>query len=308
MLFTRQVLQIPHSPREIESPPDKCKPFNLDLSLDRINRYITTKNHNYGVIMNTTTNFKSKVALITGASGGLGMEFAMTLAKAGARVIIASRRNEMLDELRAKIEAEGGIAHAIALDITNNSSIQAAIAKAETEVGNIDILINNAGVNSRSCELLEITLDEYEYIMNTNLRGLFFVSQEVAKRMIVHSKKQPDSHHRIINIASISGMKAFSGFGIYGASKAGVIHLTKAMATEWGQYGISVNAICPGLIRTAMTSGFLDSNDGQQLTKTLPRNRVGEPGFLSSLLLMLAADESHFINGSIIKADDGFLS
>lgn len=258
--------------------------------------------------MSVEINFEGKVALVTGSSGGLGAGFARALAKAGAQVILASRREELLKELRAEIEADGGAAHIVNLDVTDSASIKAAVEHAEAEVGPIDILVNNAGVTNKRCDLLKITPDDYSYVMDTNVRGVFFVAQEVARRMILRSKNDPGRHHRIINIASTAGLVAFPNIGIYGASKAAVIHMTKAMAVEWGKYGINVNAICPGLIKTDMTTTFFNSDEGLKVIEETPRKRVGDPACLDSILLLLAGDGAHFINGAVIKVDDGLLT
>lgn len=254
--------------------------------------------------MGIEVNFEGKVALITGASSGLGARFAKVLAMAGAQVILAARRVDRLKELRAEIEAEGGAAHVVALDVTDYASIKSAIAHAETEAGAIDILVNNAGV-SGSGRLVDITPEEYAFVMDTNQRGAFFVAQEVAKRMIARHKGDARKQHRIVNIASVAGLRVVPELGLYSMSKASVVHMTKSMAVEWGKFGINVNAICPGYIGTEMNLDYLNSEQGQQLVNALPRKRVGKPEDLDGLLLLLAAEESHFINGAIMTADDG---
>lgn len=254
--------------------------------------------------MGIEVNFEGKVALVTGASSGLGARFAKVLAMGGAQVVLASRRVERLKELRAEIEAEGGAAHVVALDVTDYASIKSAIAHAETEAGAIDILVNNAGV-SMNRRLTDVTPDDYAYVMDTNQRGAFFVAQETAKRMIARHKGDPRKQHRIINIASVAGQRTVPELGLYCISKAAVIQMTKSMAVEWGRFGINVNAICPGYIGTEMNLGYFSSEQGRQLMETLPRKRLGKPEDLDSLLLLLAAEESHFINGAIMNADDG---
>jgi len=254
--------------------------------------------------MGIQVNFEGKIALVTGASSGLGARFAKVLAQAGAQVVLAARRLDRLKELRAEIEADGGAAHMVQLDVTDYVSIKSAIAHAETEAGPIDILINNAGVVLRK-KLLEVTPDDYAYVMDTNQRGAFFVAQEVAKRMVARAKGDSKLHHRIVNISSVAGLRASPELGSYGVSKAAVIHMTKAMANEWGKYGINVNAICPGYILTEINQRFLESDAGKQRISILPRNRVGRPEDLDGLLLLLAGEESRFINGSVVSADDG---
>jgi hypothetical protein len=193
-------------------------------------------------------DLSGRVALITGASGGLGAQFARTLASAGAAVVLASRRVERLKDLRAQIEAEGGDAHVIALDVTDMTSIKSAVAHAETEVGSIDILVNNSGVSTTQ-RLVDVSPDDFDFMFDTNVKGAFFVAQEVGKRMLARAQgSAPGSFTggRIINIASTAGLKALPKIGAYCMSKAAVIQMTRAMALEWGRFGINVNASCPG--------------------------------------------------------------
>ncbi|HEV7619546.1 MAG TPA: SDR family oxidoreductase [Burkholderiaceae bacterium] len=254
--------------------------------------------------MSIEVNFEGKTALITGASSGLGARFAKILAQAGAQVVLASRRVERLKELRAEIESNGGAAHVVPLDVTDYASIKSAVAHAETEAGPIDILVNNSGVSTTQ-RLVDVTPEDYAHVMDTNQRGAFFVAQEIAKRMIARAKGDPKKQHRIINIASVAGLRVLPQIGIYCMSKAAVVHMTKSMAAEWGKYGINVNAICPGYIGTEINAEYFDSERGQALINILPRKRVGKPEDLDGLLLLLAAEESHFINGAIVTADDG---
>ncbi|GAB3627962.1 short-chain dehydrogenase [Pandoraea terrae] len=254
--------------------------------------------------MGRSVNLEGKVAMVTGASSGLGMQFACVLAQAGAKVILASRRVERLKELRAEIESQGGAAHVVPLDVTDYDAIRAAVAHAETEAGPIDILVNNSGVSTTE-KLTDVTPQDYDFVFNTNTRGAFFVAQEVAKRMIRRAKGDPSRQHRIINVASIAGTRAFSQLGIYCMSKAAVVHMTRAMALEWGRYNINVNALCPGYIDTEINHHHWETEAGRKLIEMLPRRRVGEPRDLDGLILLLASDESHFINGAIMAADDG---
>ena len=253
-------------------------------------------------------DLSGRVALVTGASSGLGAQFAKTLAKAGAAVVLASRRMEKLKDLRAEIEAEGGDAHVVQLDVTNTASIKAAVAHAETEVGSIDILVNNSGVSTTQ-RVQDVSEEDYDFIFNTNTKGAFFMAQEVGKRMLARAKgTAPGSFTggRIVNIASMAGLKVFPQIGVYCMSKAAVVHMTKSLAAEWGKFGINVNAICPGYIETEINREHLRSEQGQKLISMLPRKRVGSPSDLDALLVMLCSDQSHFINGAIIAADDGF--
>ena len=256
--------------------------------------------------MGRSINLEGKVALVTGASSGLGTRFAQVLSQAGAKVVLASRRTERLKELRAEIEAAGGAAHVVALDVTDYASIRAAVAHAETEAGTIDILVNNSGV-SNTQKLIEVAPDDYEYVFGTNVRGAFFVAQEVAKRMMMRGSRNGQHRpcYRIVNIASVAGLRVLSQLGVYAASKAAMIHLTKSMALEWGRHGINVNAICPGYIDTDMNHHYWDTEAAQKLVSFLPRRRVGVPSDLDGLLLLLASDDSQFINGAVIAVDDG---
>jgi hypothetical protein len=253
-------------------------------------------------------DLSGRVALVTGASSGLGAQFARTLARAGAGVVLAARRLEKLKSLHAEIEAEGGDAHVVELDVTDHDSIKSAVAHAETEMGTIDILVNNSGVSTTQ-KLVDVSPKDYDFVMDTNTRGAFFVAQEVGKRMIARSRGTAPGTFtggRIVNIASMAGLRVLSQIGVYSMSKAAVIHMTRAMALEWGRFGINVNAICPGYIDTEINHHHWKTESGQKLVQMLPRKRVGQPQDLDATLMMLCANESHFINGAVIQADDGF--
>ncbi|WP_341902820.1 SDR family oxidoreductase [Polaromonas sp. YR568] len=253
-------------------------------------------------------DLSGRVALVTGASGGLGAQFARTLSRAGAAVVLASRRMDKLKELRAQIEAEGGDAHVVALDVTDHDSIKAGVAHAETEVGPIDILVNNSGVSTTQ-RIQDVAEADYDFIFNTNVKGAFFVAQEVGKRMLARAKGAAPGTYgggRIINIASMAGLRVLPQIGVYCMSKAAVVQMTKAMALEWGKFGINVNAICPGYIDTEINHHHWETEQGKKLVQMLPRKRIGKPEDLDALLVMLASGESHFVNGAVIAADDGF--
>jgi NAD(P)-dependent dehydrogenase (short-subunit alcohol dehydrogenase family) len=255
-----------------------------------------------------TIDLSGRVAFITGASSGLGAQFARTLASAGAAVVLASRRVEKLKELRAIIDGEGGDAHVIEMDVTDHDSIKSAVAHAETEVGSIDILINNSGVSTTQ-RIQDVSPDDYDFMFDTNVKGAFFVAQEVGKRMLARAKGAAPGNYtggRIVNIASMAGLRVLPQIGVYCMSKAAVIQMTKAMAIEWGKYGINVNAICPGYIDTEINHHHWQTEAGQKLVQMLPRKRVGQAKDLDVLLVSLCSDQSHFINGAVIAADDGF--
>ncbi len=255
-----------------------------------------------------TIDLSGRVALVTGASSGLGEQFARTLARAGAGVVLASRRLERLKALRARIEGEGGDAHVVEMDVTDHDSIKAAVAHAETEMGSIDILVNNSGVSTTQ-RIQDVTPDDFDFVFDTNVRGAFFVAQEVGKRMLARSRgAAPGSFTggRIINIASMAGLKVLPQIAAYSMSKAAVVHMTRAMALEWGRFGINVNAICPGYIDTEINHHHWQTEQGRKLVDMLPRKRVGQPRDLDALIVTLASDQSHFVNGAVIAADDGF--
>ncbi|HET9642027.1 MAG TPA: SDR family oxidoreductase [Burkholderiaceae bacterium] len=258
--------------------------------------------------MSYCIDLSGRVALVTGASSGLGAQFARALARAGAAVVLAGRRVERLKTLRAELEAQDGQAHVVGMDVTDPDSIKAAVAHAETDMGTIDILVNNAGVSTTQ-KLTDVTPDDYDFIFDTNTRGAFFVAQEVGKRMLARSKGSAPGTFtggRIVNIASMAGLRVLGQIGVYAMSKAALIHMTRAMALEWGRYGINVNAICPGYIDTEINHHHWETENGQKLVQMLPRKRVGKPEDLDVVLMMLCANESHFVNGAVIQADDGF--
>lgn len=244
-----------------------------------------------------------KTALITGASSGLGERFAEILSAEGANVALAARRTDRLEALKSRIEQSGGQdaprAITVKLDVTDLPGIKAAVADVEAQLGKIDILVNNSGVSAQK-KLLDVSEEDYDFTMDTNTKGAFFVAQAVAAGMV---KRKIEG--RIINIASVAGLRVLSQLSVYCMSKAAVVQMTKAMALEWARYGINTNAICPGYIETEINRDYWATEGGKKLMQMLPRRRVGEPKDLDGLVLLLAADESRFINGAIITADDG---
>jgi NAD(P)-dependent dehydrogenase (short-subunit alcohol dehydrogenase family) len=258
--------------------------------------------------MSYSTDLDKRIALVTGASSGLGAQFARTLSRAGATVVLASRRVDKLEALRGDIQAQGGAAHVVQMDVCDLASIQAAVAQAEAEVGPIELLVNNSGVSTTQ-RLQDVSPQDFDFVFDTNVKGAFFVAQEVGKRMLARSKSAAPAGFagaRIINIASVAGLRVLPQIGVYCMSKAAVVHMTKAMAAEWGRFGINVNAICPGYIDTEINHHHWQTEQGQKLIAMLPRKRVGQPADLDALLVMLASPQSHFINGAVISADDGF--
>lgn len=240
-----------------------------------------------------------KVALVTGATSGLGRRFALLLAKAGAAVAITGRRVDRLDTLTAEIEAMGGKALPIALDVTDPASIKACVEAAEQGLGPVGILVNNAGMNVQALPH-EVTPEGFDTMFDTNVRGAFFMAQAVGNRMIARGEGG-----RIINIASIGAFTQLPGLTIYCMTKAAVAMMTKSLAKEWARKQINVNAMCPGFIETELNSEWFQSEGGQKQIKTWPRRRLGVESDLDGTLLLLASDHSRFITGSLFTADDG---
>jgi NAD(P)-dependent dehydrogenase (short-subunit alcohol dehydrogenase family) len=252
--------------------------------------------------MSYRIDLNGQVALVTGASSGLGAQFARVLAQAGASVVLAARRVDRLQALQGELRQAGAKAHVVALDVADVSSVDAAVGSAEALAGPIDILINNAGTSSTQ-RLLDVRPEDFDHVLNTNLRGAFFVAQAAARRML----SRPVPNGRIVNVASLSALKVLPQIGIYGASKAALVQLTQYMALEWGRAGLNVNALCPGYIETEMNQAHWASEPGQRLIERLPRRRLGQPQDLDTSLLMLCALESRMVNGMVLRVDDGWV-
>lgn len=253
--------------------------------------------------MNPLDRFRldGRAALVTGASGGLGRHFALTLARAGAKVAVAARRMDRLEETVELIRGEGGIAVAAALDVTDRQAPARAFDAAEAAIGPITILINNAGVPSGAW-FLTMAEDEWRRVLDVNLDGVFRVAQEGARRM-----EAAGSGGSIINIASVLGCGVLKTLSAYAVSKAAVVQLSKAMALELARSGIRVNAIAPGYFATDMNSDFLASDAGAKLIAKVPQARVGELHDLEGTLLLLASDAGSFMTGTVIPVDGGTL-
>ena len=246
-------------------------------------------------------SLEGKVALVTGASSGLGAHFAHVLADAGATVVAAARRVEKLEELVDAIKANGGSASAIALDVTRPESISPALSDIESRYSRIDVLVNNAGV-AASRHSLKVSEQDWDHIMETNLKGAWRMAQACASRAVESGRALS-----IINIASILGLRVGFGECAYAVSKAGVVQLTKALALELARKGIRVNAICPGYFATEMNAEYLHSEAGQAFLAKTPSGRMGELAELDAPLLLLAGDGASFINGAVIPVDGGHL-
>ena len=240
-----------------------------------------------------------RLVLVTGASSGLGTHFAQLLAGAGARVALAARRTDKLQSVVDAITQAGGQARAYSLDVTSAASVRECL-DAIAAWGVPDVVVNNAGVTVTR-PLLEQTEEDFDHVLDTNLKGCWLVATEAARRMVAAGQGGA-----IVNVASILGERVAGGVAPYAISKAAVVQATKAMALEWGRYGINVNALCPGYIDTEINHHHWQTEQGQKLVSMLPRKRVGQPQDLDALIVMLASDQSHFINGSVIAADDGF--
>jgi len=240
-----------------------------------------------------------KVALVTGASSGLGVHFARTLAAAGASVAIAARRADRLASLQAELQSAGAKAVAVELDVQSGDSITTAFAVAEQALGPIDIVVNNAGISIVK-PALEMPVEDWDAVVNTNLRGAWLVAQAAGKRWLM--AKRPGV---IVNIASILGLRTIGQVAPYNASKAGLIHLTRALAMEWARHDIRVNAICPGYIETEMNSDFWKTPGGQRLIDRIPQRRIGKPEHLDGALLLLASEAGSFMTGSVLTVDGG---
>jgi len=242
---------------------------------------------------------EGKTALVTGATSGLGERFALVLARAGARVAITGRRVDRLDALERKIATFDGRAMPLQLDVTDIPAIEAAVDAAETELGPISILVNNAGISLEK-RLVDITPADYDRLMNTNVKAAFFVAQAVGRRMI-----ERGDGGQIIVTASMAAKKVSPGLGVYAMSKAAVAQMTRAMALEWARYDINVNALCPGYIETEINREFFASEAGQKMVQRFPRRRLGVPEDLDELILLLASERSRLLTGALIDVDDG---
>jgi NAD(P)-dependent dehydrogenase (short-subunit alcohol dehydrogenase family) len=246
-------------------------------------------------------DLRGKVALVTGASSGLGEHFARTLAAAGATVVAGARRVDRLESLAAEIAGAGGNALPVALDVKQRASVDAAFARAVEAVGAPDIVINNAGI-ARTRASLELDEREWRDVLDTNLDGAFRVAQAAARAMTAAGKGGS-----IVNIASILGLRVATSLLAYAAAKAALLQVTQALALEWARHGIRVNAIAPGYIETDMNRDFFATAAGQAVMKRVPQRRIGKPSDLDGALLLLASDASSYMTGSIVVVDGGHL-
>lgn len=240
-----------------------------------------------------------KLALVTGAGSGLGRQFALTLAEAGASVALAARRREKLEETAELIREAGGSAVCLDLDVTDADSIHTCFAELNDVAGAPHILVNNAGI-ARQAFLTEISEEDWDAVLDTNLKGVFMVGQAAARAMIAAG--QPGS---IINIASVLGLRVSKALASYIAAKAGVVHLTRAMALEFTRYGIRVNALAPGYFVTEINEDQFDHGGHELVKQRVPIGRVGELPEIGGPLLLLASDAGSYMTGSILTVDGG---
>ena len=249
--------------------------------------------------MNELFDLAGQVAIVTGASRGLGQYFARALARSGADLAITSRTRESLEPFAKEIESLGRRAVPLDLDVTRLESIEAMAAAAEQAYGKIDILVNNAGMNIRK-PALDVTWDDWNAILDTNLRGSFFVAQAVARRMAARL------YGRIINIGSVTSVNGYAGLGPYGASRGGIRQLTMSLADDWGKYGITVNCLAPGWFQTAQNKVMYEDKDWvAYLSDRIPLKRPGRPDDLDSAVVFLAAESSRYVTGQTLLVDGG---
>jgi len=259
-----------------------------------------TSNYKYkGANVNTEFDMTGKVAMVTGASSGFGVHFAKILAARGAKVAVAARRVERLESLVAEIVAEGGEAVAVAMDVTDSTSIAAAFDQAEAALGTVTVVANNAGIADAK-SALKIDEAAFDRMIETNLKGVWIVAQEAAKRMI-----NAGVSGAIINTASILGLRVSYGQSSYSASKAAVIQLTKSLALEWAGKGIRVNALCPGYFLTEMTATAFDSPQAQEFLSGSPAGRPGAMDEMTAPFLLLASDAGSYLHGVALPVDGG---
>jgi NAD(P)-dependent dehydrogenase (short-subunit alcohol dehydrogenase family) len=248
---------------------------------------------------NSLFDLTGQVAIVTGTSRGLGQYFATALAKAGADLVLTSRNRASLASFEKEIRALGRRAVSLELDVKNQESIERMAADAEAAFGQIHILVNNAGCNVRK-PALDVTWDDWNHVVDTNLRGSFFVAQAVARRMIAKG------YGRIVNIGSVTSVFGYAGLAPYGASRGGIRQLTMSLADDWGKHGVTVNCLAPGWFRTEQNKVLYEDQEWvEYLTDRIPVKRPGQPHDLDGAVVFLASEASRYVTGQTLLVDGG---
>jgi NAD(P)-dependent dehydrogenase (short-subunit alcohol dehydrogenase family) len=253
--------------------------------------------------MTQTIDLTGRTVLITGASSGLGERFARVAAAAGAKVAMAARRIDRLETLAREIAADGGVAHPVAMDVTDEASVIAGFDSAHAALGPVDTVIANAGMNSEGLAT-DVTAEEFDRVMAINVRGVFLTAREGARRMIAVGSRE-SRRGRVVLIASIGAQKVLPGLTAYCTSKAAVVMMGRSLAREWANRGINVNVICPGYVETELNADWFATDGGKAQIAGFPRRRLMEADDLDAMTLYLASDASRAVTGSVFTLDDG---
>ncbi len=246
-------------------------------------------------------DLEGKVALVTGAFGGLGRHFALTLARAGCRVALAGRRVGAGEECLAELRAAGGDGCVVALDVRDGASVESAFSATAADFGPPNIVVNSAGI-AVTRPALDVAEHEWQSVIDTNLSGAWRVAQCAARAM-----RDAGEGGSIINIASILGLRTAQQVPAYAAAKAGLIHLTRSLALEWARFGIRINALAPGYFETDINREFFASESGRAMIGRIPQRRLGQPSQLDGALLLLASSASEYITGAVLPVDGGHM-